>query len=73
MSFGGLNDSERIILELKHINNSLERIATQLELDSEDRRRYIVTTPVPPNTITWPHIATWDTTPIMTRSTTSQK
>ena len=42
MSFGGLNDSERIILELKHINNSLERIATQLELAAADRKRLSV-------------------------------
>lgn len=69
MSFGGLNDSERIILELKHINNSLERIATQLELDGEDRRRYIV--PAPDASVTWRPPTAWDTTPIMT--TTSQK
>ena len=70
MSFGGLNDSERIVLELKRINNSLERIATQLELDSKDRGWY--THIIQPNTVTWP-TGTWVTTPVTTTSTTSQK
>lgn len=36
MSWG---DTDKLIHELKHMNNSLERIATQLEIDAEERKR----------------------------------
>ena len=36
MSWG---DTDKLMFELKHLNNSLERIATQLEIDAEERKR----------------------------------